>query len=284
MAWFKRDAEAVSPVVQRDKADPGEAATWEPIFTPDFEVLIPPRELWVGPEDPISHFLRWPWEYRAYLTLLCGLRADSRVLEIGCNHGRTMLGLIGLVQPPGYYEGLDIMPAQIAFAQREIQQRYPHMRFAHADIYNGTYNPSGAYAAESFRFPFEESAFDIAYAASVFTHMLPNDAANYLKQTHRVLRPGGCCLYSFFLLDRYNGPGTSSCELYEFNHPLAGEPGVAAHDADHPEAVIAYSRERIGEIALEAGLVAERFLPGFWTPSDEVSANEQDLVLLRRPE
>jgi len=240
-------------------------------------VLVPPRDLWVGPQDPLVHFFRWAWEYRAYLGLLCNLRATSSVLEIGCNHGRTMLGLVGLLDPPGCYEGFDILAPQIEFAQREIQSRHPHLRFSIVDVFNGTYNPGGRVSAETLRFPYDSSSFDVAYAASVFTHLVPAAAANYLRETRRVLRPGGRCLFSFFLLDRYRGRGTSSCELYEFEHLIEG--GVATHDAERPEAVIAYSRARLEKLAADAGLRVERVLPGYWTASDDAVTNEQDLVV-----
>jgi hypothetical protein len=45
-----------------------------PVTYPHWGPLIPSRHLWVGPRDPLVHFLRWPWEYRAYLILLCELR------------------------------------------------------------------------------------------------------------------------------------------------------------------------------------------------------------------
>ena len=61
---------------------------YEPV---GLEGLIPPRDLWVAPGDPLYVFLGGPWEYRAYLTLLCRLRKDASVLELGCNTGRTML-------------------------------------------------------------------------------------------------------------------------------------------------------------------------------------------------
>ncbi len=253
-----------------------------PVWWPDMEPLIPPRELWVGPDDPLAHFFRWPWEYRAYLTVLCDLRPSSSVLEIGCNHGRTMLGLVDYIRPPGRYEGFDILPRQIDFARSAIQTRFPAFRFQLADVYNGLYNPAGRSSDDAFVFPYDDESFDVAYAASVFTHLLPPGAANYLRQTRRVLRPGGRCLFSFFLLDRYRGAGTSACTLYEFEHALPGEEGVAAHDRSRPEAVIAYSRARIERLAGEAGLVVERVLEGFWTAPEGVAVHEQDLVLLRR--
>ena len=133
------------------------SGTWGQTFWPDLEQLIPPRDLWVGPEDPVSHFLRWPWEYRAYLSLLCGLKPTSRVLEVGCNHGRTMLALVDLLRPPGKYEGFDILPAHIEFAQAEIQSRFPHLRFTHADVANTSYNPTGKISPDDFTFPYEDA-------------------------------------------------------------------------------------------------------------------------------
>ena len=51
-----------------------------------------------------------------------------------------------------------------------------------------------------------------------------------------MLRKGGLCLFSFFVLDYYKGPGTttpgpgaSKASLFEFNYPLVGFDGVAVH-------------------------------------------------------
>lgn len=252
-----------------------------PLLWPDQRALIPPRALWVGPQDPFIHFVRWMWEFRAYLVLLCDLAADSAVLELGCNHGRTMLGLVDYLRPPGRYDGLDIMPAQIAFAQERIQGAHPHCRFTLADIHNQIYNPTGRLTADAYAFPYPDAHFDVAYAASLFTHLQPAAAANYLRQTRRVLRPGGRALYSFFVLDHYRGPGTSAWEGYEFNHPLPGHADVAVFNPALPEQVIAYGRRAIEAMADAAGLVVERVLPGFWSASHQRSVNEQDLVLLR---
>jgi SAM-dependent methyltransferase len=255
---------------------------WQPIVYSGWETLIPSRRFWVGPQDPVVHFFRWPWEYRAYLTILCGLREDSSVLELGCNHGRTALGLLGYLKPPGRYEGLDIMPDQIAFAQRAIQSAYPHFNFTLADIRNGVYNPGGKCDAAAFRFPYRDETFDVVYAASLYTHLLPPVVENYFQECQRVLRKGGRCLFSFFVLDFYKGKGTSTCELYEFNHQLAGRNDVAVHNPEVPEQVIAYSRSFITRSASVAGLTMERILSGIWSLSGPLQVNEQDLVVLAK--
>ena len=258
----------------------GASSRWEPVLYAGWESVVPPRDFWAGPGDPLVHFFRWPWEYLSYLTLLCEMREDAAVLELGCNHGRTMLGLLGYLRSPGRYEGLDILPAQIAFAQEHIRPDSFEARFTVADVYNGAYNPTGKFRASEFCFPYTDASFDVAYAASLFTHLLPADASNYFRETRRILKPGGRALFSFFLLDDYRGPGTSACSLYEFNFPLPGNAGVAVHDEEHPEAVIAYDRHSIHRMAKEAGLGVSRFVPGVWSRSHAVSVNEQDLVLL----
>lgn len=252
-----------------------------PILWPEQRRLVPPRELWVGPQDPFIHFVRWIWEFRAYLVLLCDMRRDAAVLELGCNHGRTMLGLLDYLRPPGRYDGLDILPRQVAFAEQSIHATYPHCRFTLADIHNDLYNPNGRVRAESYVFPYQDATFDVAFAASLFTHLAPAATRNYLRQTRRVLKPGGRCLFSFFVLDYYHGPGTSAWSGYEFNHPLGRETDVAIYNPAMPEQLIAYRSTRIEALAAEAGLAVQRILPGFWSNSSDWCVNEQDLVLLQ---
>src|SRR5262249_3304360 len=98
--------------------------------------------------------------------------------------------------------------------------------------------------------------------------------------TRRVLRPGGRCLLSFFVLDHYRGPGTTVWSGYEFNHPLAGEEGVAVYSAAMPEQLIAYGTERIGRLAADASLAVRRVVSGLSSRSQAWCVNEQDLVLL----
>lgn len=250
-----------------------------PALSPHLRPLVAARGLWVNSRDPLSHFLRWPFEYRAYLTLLCGLRTNSSILELGCNHGRTMLGLVDYLRAPGRYEGLDIMPRQIAFAQQEIHSRWPIFNFTLADVHSAHYNPTGRLDAETYRFPYPDRSFDVVYACSLFTHLLPAATANYFRESRRVLRPGGRCLFSFLLLDGYRKRGVPTYS-YRFEYPVEGYGRVAAHDPKVPEKVIAYEASLVHDMAEEADLKVERMLPGFWSDAHELSVNEQDMFLL----
>ena len=253
-------------------------------LNPEEDALVPPRQLWLGPRDPISHYYRWVWEYLAYLTLLCDLRRESAVLELGCGHGRTARGLLGYLRDPGRYAGLDVDRVRIEDAQARIQRRQPAFQFIWADVHNAHYHPSGRTPAASYRFPFPDEAFDVIYAASLFTHLLPDETRNYFHESRRVLQPGGKCLFSLFLLDHYRGHGTTISPLYEFTHPFPGHPGVAVRDLVHPDALIGYRLETITSVAEQAGLRLLRVIPGLWSESPGVAVNEQDLLLVCRDE
>jgi len=192
-----------------------------------------------------------------------------------------MLALLDYLKPPGRYEGLDINLKKIEFAQNNIHARYPNFNFTAADVYNKVYNPKGRQRGDTYRFPYVDGSFDVVYAASVFTHLVPRDAANYLRESKRVLRKDGLCLFSFFVLDYYRGPGTSTANFYEFEHPLADFDGVAVYNSQVPENVIAYEITTIEKMASEAGLKVLRIIPGFWSKAHKVGVNEQDLILLQ---
>lgn len=253
---------------------------WAPIFYEGWEKIVPPRAMWVGPKDPVAHFLRWPFEYLAYLTLLCDLKRDDSVLELGCNHGRTMLALLDYLRPPGSYSGFDILLPHIEYAREHIEAFRPNFKFAHADVYNDAYNPTGECDADEFNFPYEDASFNCAYAASLYTHLLPAATANYLRQTRRVLKDGGKCLYSFFILDFYGGTGTSAHPLYEFDGRVEGLDGVGVRDVETPGAVIAYDRVYLEQLASDAQLRVAKIIPGYWSAQANYAVNEQDLVVL----
>jgi len=259
-----------------------EKAGFEALIYPLWQGMVPPRRLWEVPDDPFVHFIRWSFEYRAYLPLLCGLAKNSAVLELGCAHGRTMLGLIGYLKAPGRYEGLDVMAERVEFAQQHIHAVHSEFNFTFANVHNPKYNVSpGAVEAEQYRFPYPDCTFDVAYAASLFTHLLPPAVANYFRETRRTLKKGGKCLFSFFVLDYYRGPGTSAWPGYEFNHPLPGFEGVAILDKDLPENLIAYRSEMIGEMARAAGFSLKQIIVGDWSKSERVIVHEQELVVLQ---
>jgi SAM-dependent methyltransferase len=129
------------------------------------------------------------------------LTPDSKVLEIGCGCGRNAFGLAEVLND-GNYTGMDIERVSLASVKASSKLRRKGFQFELLDIRNGGYNPEGKYLATEYVFPYGDESLDIVFMISVFTHMLTDEVVNYTRQIARVLKPGGCCLVSAFLLDR----------------------------------------------------------------------------------
>lgn len=234
--------------------------------------LTPPRRMWASVTSPALDFREEGEGLRKFLVEKCGLRPDETVLDVGCGIGRNAVPLIGCVRE---YYGFDIMPDAIKWCQKNIARRHPNFHFLLADVYNKAYNPGGRSRASEYRFPYEDAKFDLVFLVSVFTHMLPADVKNYLSEITRVLRPGGRCAISFFLLNEESrrrmaeglGAFNFKCEL----------DGCYTQNAENPEWAVAYDEERVRFMFGECGLtIREPILYGTWSSSE---VQMQDIVV-----
>lgn len=123
----------------------------------------------------------------------------SKVLDVGSGIGRMALPLTGYLTG-GSYEGFDIIKSGIRWCQRHISSMYPNFKFTWTPLSNDLYKNTGGDAVQ-FVFPYEDAVFDLVIVISVFTHMLPQEVENYLKEISRVLKPGGHCYSTFFILN-----------------------------------------------------------------------------------
>ncbi len=238
---------------------------------------LPPRWLrFVGGGDFATVGARFVRHFRE----LADLRPDEDVLEVGCGVGRIARALAGYLAAHGSYHGFDVVADAIRWCRRTIAAAHPNFHFDHADLYNGGYNPTGRQRAADYTFPYRDSAFDFVYLTSVFTHMLPDEVAHYLSEIRRVLRPGGRCLATFFVLDaqamtRMHKPGSAFC------FPHAG-PGYRTTRPNHPEDAVAYEEEDLRALYRKAGLqIIEPIHFGSWCGRTR-ARDGQDMVLARR--
>lgn len=223
---------------------------------------------WIG-----EHFLK-------HFRSLCHLQHGETVLDVGCGVGRMAVPLIEYLGPAGRYEGFDIMRENVDWCRRAITRRWPNFHFQHADIFNREYNPSGPVTCGEFRFPYPDGTFDFAFLTSVFTHLMPPDAAHYLKELGRVLKPFGRCLATFFLL---NPESNGLVDAGKGSFPLHPQDGVSrVNSLEVPEACIALNEEFVEEAAREAGLTMDRPVHyGTWCGRNP-GFDFQDIVILRR--
>jgi SAM-dependent methyltransferase len=248
--------------------------------------LVPPIELMrTEGIDVLEDWFRWGEEWSVLLRAYSGLRTTSDVLEIGCGLGRIAFPLRYVIRN-GTYCGFDNSAQKIEFLQRSFTPAHPNFRFDYADVLNTEYNPNGTVAASSYRFPYADAQFDIAYAASLFTHMLPEACAHYFAEASRVLKPAGRCLFSFFLLDFFRPghprPYGFAHSRFDFAHSWPGYGSEFAFVApDNPELMTAYSSTLIRKMAEDAGLaVTGDPIPGLWSGTRDHFVGSQDLVVL----
>jgi SAM-dependent methyltransferase len=206
-----------------------------------------------------------------------GLRPEHRVLDIGCGIGNLALGLRDYLI--GGYDGIDIHAEAIAWCRRAITPRYPAFRFHRADVASGAYNPRGRVAPSSYRFPFPDRSFDFIFLASVFTHMMPPDVEQYVREVSRLLAPGGTCVASYFLLNDDTRRGVEaglSFMSFGVDHPS----GVCRlHDALVPEAAVAFEETFVRRILEQAGLRIENARRGKWWNGER---HDQDVLTIVR--
>jgi len=192
-------------------------------------------------------------EFVAYAKLLGGLVASSRVLDIGCGCGMLELELERALTE-GECFGIDIHGPSIAWATRTIQQRAKNFHFIHADIYNAAYWPSGKLTARQFLDGIDIGQFDLVFAKSLFTHMLPDELDVYIGKIARWLRPAGKALLTFFLTNPIQEElAKRGKNQIEFTAPCEPGPYRVRH-RNAPTAAVAYEESYILEVFQKHGL------------------------------
>jgi ubiquinone/menaquinone biosynthesis C-methylase UbiE len=204
-----------------------------------------------------------------------------RILDVGCGIGRLAVPLTKILNENGSYEGFDIVKTGIDWCNTHIKPRYPNFNFIHIDLKNDLYNLKTKKEARNFVFPYKDNEFDLIILTSVFTHMMPDDVNNYLKEIFRVLKKGGNCFVTFFLL---NDEIKSSIENRNyFNFPYKYD-HYRLLDKNVKEANIAYEESfLIHDLFKNNNLHVERIEYGWWSGKPkEKSLGYQDTLLLKR--
>jgi SAM-dependent methyltransferase len=220
-------------------------------------------------------------EFVDYLVELCGLQPGDAVLDVGCGSGRMALPLTGYLNDEGRYGGFDISEKAIAWCKENISRPHPNFDFEVADIYNSLYNPKGKYQSLDFRFPYPDASFDVVFLTSVFTHMFPPDVEHYLDEIVRVLKPGGRCLCTFFLLnDESSALIAAGKGTFNFKYE---RPGYRTIHEKREEKAIAFPETYIRDLYGKRGLnLQEPLRYGLWCGRKEYMSF-QDVVIAAKP-
>lgn len=250
---------------------------------PDTEKLVPP------PEElpPYAE----AWEYLAIgktfldTAIAHGLEPHHNVLDVGCGVGRFAVAVAGYLDQSGSYVGIDNSRKAVRLCRKHIGSKIESFNFRYIRAFNEHYAANVRHDAAEVRFPLHSRRFDFVFSNSLFTHLLPADADNYIRQIRRVLAPGGKTLNTMFLLNDesralLDRPDALPGPTYEF------EDGARIAKPDKPSAWIAHDEGRIFEAHEQARLKIETIRYGSWTGNREKSGpgfGSKDHVVATRP-
>lgn len=122
------------------------------------------------------------------------LPEDPVVLDLGSGCGKLARFLH--LNPRLTYVGVDIFLPGVLWCRRAFAPAGDRFRFEHFDGYSATYNPEGSVAVVDYALPVADRSVDMTVCSSLFTHLLEADAAHYLGEIARALKPGGQALIS----------------------------------------------------------------------------------------
>jgi SAM-dependent methyltransferase len=241
---------------------------------------LPPRRLMWQAGD--GDFEAIGNEFLQYFVRLCGLRPYESVLDVGCGAGRMALPLATYLDGKARYVGMDVAKESVRWCTENIGSRFPNFEFRHIDVFNRKYNPTGKIGGSDYSFPFEDCSFDLVFLTSVFTHMLPPEVTNYIGEMARVLKAGGRCLVTFFLL---NEEADQLCRSGRSQVPfLYCYDGYSTQDVRDPELAVAYQESYVRKQFERHGLrIREPVCFGSWA-GRKTFTSYQDIIIARKAE
>jgi SAM-dependent methyltransferase len=239
--------------------------------------LVPPRgeSAFVGDGD----FAGMGRRFLEHFVKFGDLKPDHCVLDVGCGIGRMALPLTGFLGAEGEYWGFDPVAKGIKWCDEHITTRFPNFRFYVADVWSKSYNRRGSIQACRYVFPHRDGLFDFAFAISVFTHMVPADVDNYIANIARVLKPGGTCFATYYLLN----PSTRETHAAEdFQYPVDSTGVCMAVSKVEFEKAVAFDETFVRDTYRKHGLsLQEPVRYGRWaTPKGGPAF--QDLIVARK--
>ncbi len=174
----------------------------KPERQPTGELPIPPLEM----RKLVGNFEEHAFNNASGARVFEGVdgSSDDFVFDFGCGCGRIARQLLQQREPPKRYVGVDLHRGMIQWCRRNLQPRHASFEFHHQDVFNAGLNPRGR--VKHAPFPAPDKAVSLFTAVSVFTHVLEESAAFYLREMARVLGPNGKAVTTWFLFDKASFP------------------------------------------------------------------------------
>jgi len=199
------------------------------------------------------------WEYFFSHDLA---RLDSRIVDIGCGCGKSAVTLRDFryadARFTGHYYGFDIDREQVEWCRRHFPPE--HFTFCTVDGRSAVYSGSGRVARGKVLAACTDESMDLVFSQSLFSHLLEEDLERYLRESYRVLRPGGAMCMTFFCMEDLQQLGLLGTR-WSFGNRMGR---ARVENAAFPEAAVAYERADMVDAAKSAGFLFPRvILPSY---------------------
>ncbi|KAF2990052.1 class I SAM-dependent methyltransferase [Methylocystis sp. MJC1] len=213
-----------------------------------------------------------------------GIAPDHTVLEIGCGIGRDAMQLTNIITE-GTYIGVDIIKPSIDWCTNNISRAYSNFRFFHLDIQDHLHNPNGTLSTRDCKVPAKDNSVDRIILWSVFTHMLADDIAHYMREFKRVLKSDGLVYATCFVVndDIIDAARRTNLTIYGLTFEHLYEQGCFVQDLERPAAAVAFTEEAIYKISRAGGLeLAQPIIFGAWSGHHRSPYGQDAMVLQKR--
>lgn len=205
------------------------------------------------------------------------LTPAAHVLDIGCGCGRLALPFSYFLAEGRYY-GIDVWPEGIAWCQEHITARAPGCDFRVLEAANNYYfqDFDGTKRNRFALAHIPERSIDFVFAISVFTHLIAEDAAQYLGEIARVLRPDGVAYLTAFMIDAPFFAFVARTGDHRGVKPVASGVYQAYAGSDF---FCGYAPERWAAMASAAGLRIVGVEPGTWAEKPGARVYQDTFIL-----
>ena len=242
-------------------------------------LMTPPRGMiYTGSGDFVKAGNWW----RHFFVEQAGLQPAHRVLDVGSGIGRIARGLTFFIKNTegGTYDGFDAIKLGVDWCTKNISSQHPNFRFQYVPLENDLYRNDGQNAAQ-FTFPYPDDSFDFVILTSVFTHMLPDEVERYLSEIQRIMKKGGTCVATFFILNTQTRDILKSKTDFHFPHDYGH---YALMDDKVKAANVAFDTAFLEKTIAQSRLTISKKIDGFWrleTRENDVQ-DFQDVLILKK--
>lgn len=210
------------------------------------------------------------------------LKSGEAVLDVGCGIGRIARCIVLHFGDSIRYSGFDVFRKGVSWCTENITPAYPSYTFSIVDVHNSAYNVTGKDKGSEYNFPYEDNSFDLVFLISVFTHMKSADTEQYISQISRVLKSGGRCFATWFLLNDESLESISRnvVKHLQFQYPL--DDNSKTINSETPEKAIAFKEKYVINVFKQYGLCVKKpILYGSWCNRDSY-VDYQDIVIFSK--